>query len=505
VSRAFNVSDLAHGVIVAGFPNERIADLPAFGGYIIFARNGTSAADVRAVTDALRERHAALPPIVAVDQEGGSVVRIRSGVEPMPSMMAVGAASSVELAEHAGEQIAFDLRRAGCTMNLAPVLDLSLESQNAVIGTRSIGSDPSAVGKLGQSLALGLERYGVGACFKHFPGHGSTATDSHDVLPVVDEPAETLRSRDIVPFAMVAATARAVMGAHVLFRTFDDRPATRSARLVGEVLRGELGFDGAFLTDCLEMGAAGDAAAAGIDALRAGADLLLVSHNLDVARAVAESIERAVESGSLTLERLQEAHARVLRLRSATPPLPMDAFPPHPGIGRELARRAITLIRGLPHADPTACCSVEFLPVETQAERLLAGNPRRFAPRGAAEPKVERLSGEAPALEELTLGLDASAAEVDAAIDRIENSRRRPIVLARRAHLHPAQARAIARVVGRFPDAVVVSMREPFDLPLFAAARHVLAAYGDDDASVGALADVLFGGVMPQGRLPVAF
>ena len=367
-------------------------------------------------------------------------------------------------------------------MNLAPVLDLSLEAKNTVIGTRSIGSEPRAVGELGQRFALGLERYAVTACFKHFPGHGSTAADSHDTLPVVEESAQTLRARDLLPFGSVAPRARAMMGTHILFRSFDERPATSSMRIIGELLRGEFGFDGAFLTDCLEMGAVDDAAEAGIEALRAGADLLLVSHSLDLARNVAETIGRAAENGALPLARLREAYARVTRLRAVPPPLPLDAFPPHPGVGRELARRAITLIRGLPHADPTACCSVEFLP-DVQAQRLVS---------------------QAPALEEVQVGDEACAAEVDAAIERIVASRRRPIVLARRAHLHPAQARAIARILDRFPDAMVVSVREPFDVALFPRARHVLAAYGDDTASVGALADVLFGGIVPQGHLPVA-
>jgi beta-N-acetylhexosaminidase len=478
-----DVKSLAYGVIAAGFSNERIADVPLFGGYLVFSRNGTSAGDVRAVTDALRRRHGRFPPVIAIDQEGGRVVRIRRGVEPMPPMMALGAAGDLELAQRAGEQVAFDLRRAGCTMNLAPVLDLSLKANNTVIGTRSIGAQPHVVAELGQSFALGLERYGVCACFKHFPGHGSTAVDSHDALPVVDESAETLHARDLVPFATVAAQARAMMGAHVLFRALDERPASRSARVVGALLRGELGFTGAFLTDCLEMGAVESAGQAATDALRAGADLLLISHSLDVALTVAESIERAVEDGSLPLERLREAHDRVTRLRSATPPLPMDAFPPHPGVGRELSRRAVSLIRGLAHADPTACATIEFLGDEVPSPRLI---------------------DEAPALEEYPLRLDPGAPEVDAVIDRVEEHRRRPIVLARRAHLHPAQAGAIERILERFADAVIVSMLEPFDLALFAGGRHVLAAYGDDPASVGGLADVLFGGSMPQGRLPVA-
>lgn len=481
---------LARGVIAAGVENERIPDVPLFGGYLIFARNGVTAAEVRNVTDALRERCGTISPVIAIDQEGGQVARLRIGIEPMPSMMAIGAADDLELAGRAGEQIAFDLRRAGCTLDLAPVLDLALEPRNVVIGTRSAGSDPERVAKLGAQFARGLERYGVHACYKHFPGHGSTASDSHATLPVIDDDEKILRNRDLMPFCAVAREARAMMGAHITVRAFDrDSPATMSAELVENVLRNEFGFSGAFLTDCLEMEAVGGrdvCAQSAVSALRAGADLLLISHDLDAAVGVADAIVHAVGTGALSIERLQQAYERVRRLSESPPPLPLEAFPPHPGVGREIARRAITLVRGFSHADPTACCTVEFF------DRDEPGQYREF------------LCSQAPVLQELRLPIDPSGAEVDAVIDRIEKSRRRPIVLARRAHLYPEQGHAIARTVEQFPDAVVVSTLEPFDIGLFENARHVLAGYGDDEASIGGLADVLFGGTMPQGRLPIA-
>ncbi|MGC1381586.1 MAG: hypothetical protein WA814_11265, partial [Candidatus Baltobacteraceae bacterium] len=160
-------------------------------------------------------------------------------------------------------------------------------------------------------------------------------------------------------------------------------------------------------------------------------------------------------------------------------PLEIERFPPHPGIGREVGRRAITLVRGVPHADPVASIALSF----GGGDRLLAH--------------------EAPALEDISASIDPDRQEVDAIFATLRQSERRPILLTRRAHLHPAQAGAIDEIVDRYPDALVVSLLEPFDLPLFARARHVLASYGDDLASIGGLADVLFGGSMPEGRLPV--
>ena len=475
--------DLARGVIVAGISGEDLdAAVPLVGGYLLFPGADAPLERVRALTDALRARHSGAAPIVAIDQEGGAVMRLRNDVEPIPSMMALGAADGLELAERAGEQIAFDLRRAGVTLDFAPVLDLALEAENSVIGTRSFGGDPQRVAALGGALGRGLRNGGILPCYKHFPGHGSTAVDSHETLPIVDAGEATLRARDLVPFAELAPVAPAMMSAHVVVRAFDPtRPATLSRCIAVDLLRGELGFRGALFTDCLEMGAIGGAGvAAGVDAIVAGADLLVFSHQPDLASAAVHAIVDAVERGTLSRERLEEAYARADVLRAAgAPPLPLDAIAPHPGVGREIGRRAVTLVRGIAHADPIASLAVSF---------------------GAGGASLER---EAPALALFEASLDPSPDEMRAALTVLEKSERRPLLLARRAHQHPAQAAAIARLLDRYPDALAVSLLEPFDVPLFGAARHLLATCGDGVASMRGLADVIFGGSLPSGRLPV--
>jgi beta-N-acetylhexosaminidase len=475
---------LVRGIIASGVTRTGDPPLPCYGGYLVFERNGTSVQAIRALTDAMRASGETQAPLIAIDQEGGAVTRLREGVEPMPSMLALGAVDDLELAQRAGEQTAFDLRRAGCTLDLAPVLDLALDERNTVIGTRSLGSDPARVAALGAAFGHGLMRGGIPPCYKHFPGHGATAIDSHEALPAIDADEATLRRRDLIPFAALAREAPAIMGGHVLMRAFDARrPATLSRRVGTDLLRNELGFSGAYVTDCLEMNAV---AAQGFvenaaRALAAGADLLLFSHNPELAAESAERIECEVREGRIALERLQEAYNRVQRLRQrAAPPLPVAAFAPHPGVGREIARRAVTLLRGLPHADPVASIVVAF------------GGERRAS-----------LTREAPVLQEVIATADPGEAEVDRILESIAERARRPLLLARRAHLHPSQARAIAHIVSRYPDAAVVSLLEPFDLPLFSSARHLLATYGDAPVSIGGLADVLFGGSLPEGRLPV--
>ncbi|HYL28263.1 MAG TPA: glycoside hydrolase family 3 N-terminal domain-containing protein [Candidatus Nitrosotalea sp.] len=479
-----HAAELAHGVIVGGISGTVAhSDLPRFGGYLLFPSDGATAAEVRALTDELRARGGDPAPLIAIDQEGGAVMRLREGVEPMPAMMALGAADDVELTQRAGEQVAFDLRRAGCTLDFAPVLDLALDPSNTVIGTRAFGAGPELVARHGAQFAHGMRRGGIIPCYKHFPGHGATAVDSHHALPVVEADAATLRARDLVPFERLAAQASAVMSAHEVVPAFDaEYPATLSRRIAHDLLRGELGFRGVFVTDCLEMGAIASRPDVAVEALAAGADLLLYSHDHERASAAAVAIERAVESGRLAAERLEDAYARVMRLRlAASEPISLETFPPHPDVGREIGRRGIALVRGVAHADPSASLAIAF---------------------GGSS---EALRREAPSLESFDASLDPSVDETVELCARIAASRRRPLLLARRAHLHAAQVQAIVEILNRYPDACVVSLLEPFDLPLFARARHLLATHGDSVASIRGLSDVLFGGSLPTANLAVSF
>lgn len=498
-----SVRALAAGAISVGFDGAQLSDdvraaldeLP-FGGLIIFGRNVRSLAQARELTDSLRARYPAdAPPLISIDQEGGRVARIRDGVEEIPSMMAVSAAGDIALARAAGEQIAFDLRRAGTNVNFAPVLDLALERMNTVIGTRAFSNDPRVTARFAGAVAAGLEAGGIVATYKHFPGHGSTAVDSHLDLPTIDMDAQAFAARDLMPFADLLPSARAVMTAHIVFRALDDRaPATLSRAILTDLLRGTLGFKGVCFTDCMQMDAIArtvGSAPGAVIALIAGADSVLISHSVAVAREAVDRIEAAVADGSLPLARLQEAYDRVLGLRkSVAPPLALDAASPHAGIGREIGGAAVTLVRGTPHVDPAGAIVLSFQGTTTEG---VQGTHSDHA----------SLREFAPALQETLAPLEPDAAQTDAALAAVGSSGRRPIVLMRRAHVYASQAAAIARVLATHPDAVIVSTREPFDITLVDAAQTVLATYGDDRPSLGGLADVLFGGRAPAGSLPL--
>lgn len=493
---------LAAGVIMTGFDatalddpavKQRLARTP-FGGFILFARNVESVAQVRALTDVLRAFEDP-PQLLSIDQEGGRVARIRDGVEELPSMMALGATRDPSLAVRAGEQLAFDLRRAGLSHDCAPVVDLAIDPLNSVIGARAFGESPALVTEMAGAFMRGLQRGGIAGSLKHFPGHGDTSVDSHLDLPVIHADAATLRVRDLVPFFALAPDAASIMAAHVVATAFDEAvPATLSPRLLTGLLREEWQYDGVCFTDCMQMNAIanGIGTVKGVAAaIAAGADCAVVSHDLELAEAAAQHLASEVEAGRIPHERLHEAFERVMRLRrAASAPLALDTPAPHPGIGREIARRAVTRIRGLAHADPTASIAISFSGTTSEgAQGTLAA--------GAS------LATQAPALQETIAPLDPSEGDVAALIESVAQSRRRPIVLMRRAHLIPRQARGVAAILERFPDALVVSMREPYDCALFPQAQHLLAAYGDNGASLGGLADVIFGDGLATGVLPV--
>lgn len=494
-----DIRTLASGVVCVGFGETRITPELAdtlrhtpFAGLILFARNIESLDQARSLTDAIRE---ILPnPIIAIDQEGGRVARLRDKVEELPAMLALAATGDAELAERAGAQLAFDLRRAGVNVDYAPVLDLMLMRMNTVIGARAFGDDPQQVVRFGDAFARGLRSRGIVPTFKHFPGHGSTEVDSHLDLPAIDLDEQTLRSRDLVPFATLLPGAEALMTAHIVVRSLDpDRPATLSPRILTGLLRDEIGFEGVCFTDCMEM----DAIAKGVgttegavQAVIAGADCVLISHSIDLARESIDRIVDAVNDGRLPRRRLEEAYARVRALRAKLqPPLPLDAAPPHPGVGREIGRRAVTVLRGSAHAEAAQSIVVSF--------------------EGATVEGVQGLHTEHASLaggtnvNELRLPLEPQPEQVDALLSDLRARGKRPIVLMRRAHVYSGQEAAVRAILAAFPDALLVSTREPFDAFMFDLARSVLCTYGDDKPSMQGLSDVLFAGAPVEGRFPL--
>jgi beta-N-acetylhexosaminidase len=295
------------------------------GGVILFARNVSpepeAVAHLISRLQAASLRGCGLPLLVAIDQEGGPVARLRGErFTHQPSQAVLGGLPVGEAERAVREQAArvgAELNAVGINLNLAPVLDVRTRPDSAV-ANRCFSEDAGRVAALGVEAILGLQEAGVAACAKHFPGHGDTRLDSHRNLPAIAHGLERLEAVELVPYrAAIEAGVAAVMTTHILYRALDAAlPATLSAAVVGGLLRERLGFTGLVLSDDLQMGAIinrwGLSEAAEL-ALRAGCDQLLVCNMLrqddpgEVARRLAA---RAREDEALAA-RLAESAGRL--------------------------------------------------------------------------------------------------------------------------------------------------------------------------------------------------
>ena len=297
------------------------------GGVILFARNIESQRQVRTLTTRLHDLAPEdAPLLIAIDQEGGRVQRLRSPWTEWPAMRAVGDADDPDLTQEIARALANELLDLGIGLDFAPCVDVDTNPDNPVIGDRSFSRDPHAVARHAHHFITAMQEAGVAACAKHFPGHGDTATDSHHELPRLDHDLARLTAVELPPFqAAIDAGVASIMTAHILFPALDrERPATISPGVMA-LLREELGYDGLVFSDDLEMKALADhhgpeAVVSGCVA--AGVDSLVVSRSAKLRDAVLRELEAVPE------ERIRESLSRIAALKSRFP-APIDA--PSPG------------------------------------------------------------------------------------------------------------------------------------------------------------------------------
>ncbi len=313
-----SLPELAGQVLVArwsgtGAPSALVRRLH-LGGVIAFEDNAASADQLRRTTTRLQQEvRRPWPVLVGVDQEGGLVERVTTGVTSFPAFMAAGAADRPPLTRTAYAAAGAELRSLGVNVDFAPVADVTVGPADPAIGSRSAGSAPGPVAEQVLAAARGYGDGGVVPVVKHFPGHGSVTTDSHVALPVQGRSRAALRATDVGPFAAaVDAGLPAVMVGHLVVSSVDPGvPATVSRPVVSGMLRGDLGFEGVVVSDALEMAALDGVERPAVGFLRAGGDLVLLPPDPAVTRG---TIVDAVRRGSLDRQRLEQAAARVVAM-----------------------------------------------------------------------------------------------------------------------------------------------------------------------------------------------
>ena len=311
------------------------------GAVIVFRRNlvkrsgseaaavGYEAIDVDAIVALNKSLHDAAPKdsplLIAVDQEGGVVQRVRAPATTWPPMRrfdetALSAGEDVVLAEAVGQAMGRELAALGFDVDFAPILDIHTNDANPIIGDRAFGRNAVDVSRRALAFARGMERAGMLGCGKHFPGHGDTTTDSHLELPRVDQPWSRLAAVELAPFVAAAQTSMPmIMTAHVVFAALDDTvPATLSSKVIDGLLRKQLGYRGVIVSDDLDMKAVADnvgVAVAAVQAIRAGCDILLCCRDLEHQRIAFESLHAAAQTDAPLRVRIAESAERVRAMK----------------------------------------------------------------------------------------------------------------------------------------------------------------------------------------------
>jgi len=315
-------------LIIAGFdgiePSKEILALirAGLGGVILYRKNCVDAAQVLDLTNRLQETARAAgheqPLLIAIDQEQGRVVRINEGVTVFPAMGTIARVGNPDLVARVAAAASRELLAIGVNWNLAPVADV-LSAADCPVGDRSFGADPAQVARMVVAFVRGAAAAGMRTCAKHFPGHGSTGKDSHVAAPRVARSRTELEACDLVPFrAAVQAGIPAVMTVHITFPALDpNAPASLSRRVIGGVLRKQLGFAGVVVSDDLEMAGitlSHSIESAGFAALRAGTDQLIVSRMLLEERCIPgllADLRLAIGDGAVPKARIAAALKRV--------------------------------------------------------------------------------------------------------------------------------------------------------------------------------------------------
>nr|WP_306978351.1 glycoside hydrolase family 3 protein [Alkalibacillus salilacus] len=488
------------------------------GGVILFAENVQGTEQTARLVHDYQQASEKFGLMMTIDQEGGIVTRLQSGTD-FPGNMALGATRSEDMAYDVGQAIGREIGSLGINTNFAPVMDVNNNPDNPVIGVRSFGGDPDLVADLGIAYTEGLQSTGVAATAKHFPGHGDTDVDSHLGLPEVPHDRERLEEVELAPFQQaMEAGVDMIMTAHVTFPQIDNTkvtsrktgeevtlPATLSHKVLTELMREDMGYDGIITTDAMNMNAITDhfgTVDAAIRAVKAGSDIVLMPVGLEE---VADGLLTAIDDGEIAEERIESSVERILSLKiergiiRQENPTPIEdkianateivGADEHQQLEQEVANQSITMVKNENDALP--------LSEDSQGEIVVVGDTF-----------VNDLGNAISKYNDQTTVIETSGNLSESNQETIANA---DAVIA---------GSYTYNVNGRSPDNPVMSMidsldsmtdapvisvgiRNPYDIMAYPNVDGYLTQYGFNEASFDATAATIFGENEPTGQLPV--
>jgi beta-N-acetylhexosaminidase len=480
--------------LVIGIPGTRITpeivrhfqELQA-GGLILYRINFESPAQLKKLIADLEEA-LGRQLLVTADHEGGRVIMFREGITVFPDNLAVGKAGNLNYARQQGEIEAKELRRLGVDVNLGPVLDVLTEAYSPNIGIRSYGPDWQVVAQMGVARLAAMQKGGLSACAKHFPGKGHAPVDAHLGLPVIQSTWEEMRQVHLQPFVQaIDAGVDLVMSSHPYYPNLDPDPkkiATFSRRIIDDCLRRELNFQGVIASDDLEMGAIAaicPIGEAGILAAQAGHDLLLVCHDLNAQREVYYKLLEAYRSGQLPRNELAESVERIKELKSKrdkrfAPGEPV-AEPASAGLAARICREAVQVLQDdrklLPGARDRQKIGVIF-PRFSSLDAKIMIEKEVLAEKEFLQQEFQKF-GLNPKIQ--IVAIEPADAEIEGAVELATNTDL-TILFCYDAHLYPANRKLLEAVQKNANELVVDLLRDPYDADFIQTGVACLTDFG---------------------------
>ncbi|RHR13795.1 beta-hexosaminidase [Coprobacillus sp. AM29-13] len=557
---------------------QKIVEDYDFGSVIFFANNIKETEQSFNLTMDLQKaatKDNGIPLLITTDQEGGIVYRLGSGTA-LPGNMALGATGDVNNAKIAGEIIGSELSSLGINTTLAPVVDVNNNANNPVIGLRSYGEDAEMVGKMASAEIEGLAEYNVIGCAKHFPGHGDTATDSHYGLPMVNKSKEELLNNELKPYQVaIDQGIEMIMSAHILYPQLDDTtvhsdktgkeeklPSTLSHKILTDLLKGEMGFNGVVVTDAMNMAgiaATYDEVQAVKLAINAGVDLICMPTNItcleDMSKldAIIDGVEKAVNDGEIQESRLDDAVTRVLTLKenkgildwkesnySLEKALATVGCDENRAKEREIAAKAVTVVKNENNTLPlnvTKKSKVLLVAAENNQRSLMKYGVERAKKAGlipdGAEVKVTRYMDRTLASDATVINADGST-YTSAMTDLLDWCDTLVVVSdnsglnVKKAHYENNYTGTPYNLVDYVEKSdsnkttVVISANKPYDVQMYPNADAIMAVYGSkgdpteqliggatgstsaSGPNITAGVEVAFGVFGSSGKLPVS-
>ncbi len=494
------------------FPDEKVIEFISKNniGFIdIFARNFKSINQMISLTNKLHSL-GKIQPMLFTDQEGGIVCQFGEKLSTYISPMGLTATGKPENSFLVGKGIAQDLKKIGIDGNIAPVVDVVYEEENPIIGIRAFSDNPEKVSLFAKEFAKGVFSEGVAPLLKHYPGHGGTKEDSHLTLPEVYKTLEFVIKNDLYPYFKLSKDIDFIMGAHVVFPLIDKEVATFSNFFCTSLLREKIKFKGVLITDCLEMAAIKERYTPReivLKAVRAGADVLLVSHSLPFQKLVLKELLSLVKKGEISEKRIDESVKRILNAKKK--------------YGMLLKRKKIikvktnTLRKKREEEIKIALSSISILknkliPIPKNSKIGIIEWEKARSTVEIAEAKQESyLAGVGKRyFKEVNVKILPLKKEIQNPPHFNDFLKKHDFIIAgtysRNPHIEKLQTQIIKELLKKRKDIIVVALGNPYDIREIPEVENYIATYGFRDVQLEALFKILTGEEKASGILPVS-